>query len=70
MAYDTVAKMIPQLSYTELVNLLSVVAENIKARNLEHEATDTYPRNYFSLFGSDPSYPEPPEEVPACGGRK
>ena len=26
--------------------------------------TDTYPKGFFDLFGSDPTYPDVPEDIP------
>lgn len=72
MGYDSVAKAIPNLSYEEQVNLMELLMESIKKallnRNNESENktdfTDTYPKGYFDLFGSDPTFPEEPKELP------
>ena len=72
MGYDSVAKAIPNLSYEEQVNLMELLMESIKKallnRNNESENktdfTDTYPNGYFDLFGSDPTFPEEPKELP------
>ena len=71
MSYDSVAKAIPMMSYEEQINLLSVLVEAVKsginkatsAKKQEKDFTDSYPKGYFDLFGSDPDYPEEPEEL-------
>lgn len=72
MSYEAMAKEISALTYEEQVNLLSVLVDAIKShipsKKTEKTAkktdfSDTYPKGYFDLFGSDPTYPEEPKEL-------
>ena len=72
MSYDAIANAIPTMTYEEQLNLLTTLVEAIKAHisnkqttesQKKTDYTDTYPPGYFDLFGSDPSYPEEPEEL-------
>ena len=70
MGYDTMAKAIPFLSYEDKINLLEILVDSIKGSVLKNteqsqgktDFTDTYPKGYFDLFGSDPSFPEEQQE--------
>lgn len=71
MSYDAIANAIPTMTYEEQVNLLSVLIDAVKKgihSNAEKKSEakdhrDSYPEGYFDLFGSDPDYPEEPEEL-------
>ena len=71
-SYDAIADAIPAMTYEEQLNLLTTLVEAIKAHipnkqtsvsQKKTDYTDSYPPGYFDLFGSDPSYPEEPEEL-------
>lgn len=72
MSYDAMAKEVSNLTYEEQVNLMELLMESIKKALLKRndtsskkmDFTDSYPKGYFELFGSDPTYPDEPEEVP------
>jgi len=72
MSYDAMAKEVSSLTYEEQVNLMEILMESIKKALLKRnetsakktDFTDSYPKGYFDLFGSDPTYPAEPDEVP------
>ncbi len=72
MSYDAVANAISTMSYEEQVSLMELLIESIKhalpkkenKAEKKKDFTDSYPEGYFDLFGSDPTFPEEPEEVP------
>ena len=66
MSYDAITKEAASLSFNEQLNLLAFLANLIKSggrKNMDNKAskcdyTDTYPKGFFDLFGSDPTYPD------------
>lgn len=74
MSYEAMTKEISTLTYEEQVNLLSVLVDAIKSHipgkktkpaEKKKDFSDTYPKEFFTLFGSldDPTFKEP-EEIP------
>ena len=71
MSYDSVASAIPSMTYDEQINLLSILIDAVKKgihsipekKSEAKDHRDSYPEGYFDLFGSDPDYPEEPEEL-------
>ena len=71
MSYDTFVNAIPTMTYEEQVDLLSVLIDAVKKgihrkpaeKSEPEDYTSSYPEGYFDLFGSDPDYPEAPEEL-------
>ena len=72
MSYDAIVNTIPTMTYEELLKLKSVLSDAINARISLKTAsavkktdfTDTYPKGYFDLFGSDPTFFDEPEDIP------
>ena len=74
MSYEKIAQETKKLSFSEQIKLLAYLANLVKERDLnnqnqEHskrsDFTDTYPKGFFDLFGSDPSFDlEEPEDIP------
>lgn len=75
MSYEAMTKEISTLTYEEQVNLLSVLVDAIKSHipgkkakpvesvEKKKDFSDTYPKGYFNLFGSDPTYPDEPKDL-------
>ena len=72
MSYDSIASAIPTMTYEEQVNLMEVLVNAIKsgisrkktAKTAKKNYKNSYPKGYFDLFGSDPTFFEEPEELP------
>lgn len=72
MSYETIANAIPTMTYEEQVNLMEVLVNAIKtgisrkktAKTVKKDCRSSYPKGYFDLFGSDPTFFEEPEELP------
>lgn len=78
MSCEMLAKEIPTLTYAEQIYLMSVLVEALKSRIPDRQSatgidknsnlnvadcTESYPKGYFDLFGSDPTYPDAPEDL-------
>lgn len=68
MSYEAMVKTIPNLTYEEQVDLMSIILKSLKnhefANSKKNDFADDYPADFFDLFGSDPNYTvNEPEEL-------
>ncbi|MBQ3923844.1 MAG: hypothetical protein II707_11150 [Spirochaetales bacterium] len=74
MPYEMIAKEVRTLTYEEQLNLMSILVEAMKTAMKNRQSIhsenkknfqDSYPKGYFDLFGSDPTFFDEPEDIPA-----
>lgn len=75
MSYDAITKEAAALPLTDQLNLLAFLANLVKTnelkknplevKSLKNDYSDTYPKGFFNLFGSDPNFDlEEPKDIP------